>query len=554
MDGHGTPYIGLVAMSPKIEQFKDMARQARRDLFDQSHPIGRLSLLQCAMLGGGTVVTISLAGSLFFSISPNAADHKILLYLLFTLAPFAIVSPLLGPLIDRSRGARRLMVVSAAVGQVVLCPLMATHLHSLLLFPLAFLVLVCQKLYLVTKGALVPEMAALDGSDSESEQAGYATLNARLTLLGTLAGFVASVPAVILYKVAGSPAVLVFAMIVFVAAAVAGARLPVLTSRRAEEMWTDQSTKVREYGQEGEALTREQDLLRLQPFANPEVMLGLSAMCIVRGLTGFMTFMLAFGLRRMHGVGLYWYGLVLAGSGAGAIVGLVLVGRLRKRMTEQQLLLVLPLAHRHHGGRLRRLGHALGAGGPRLHGRPVRFGGPTVIRRHDPALHPPVRPGSCLRPLRHAPAAGVGRGLAHPPDHRLHPPAGRRHHGRAGRARRSVLRDGTARRPRAAHGAWGLPRDRAGPGASAGAGGPDAQPRRSPSVFGLIGQGPGEAVAELGVVLLNEGHLRPPALGVDPQELFHLLPADVEARGVDGLGCGDRADRRVDGLGLFRPG
>ena len=322
MDGHGTPYIGLVARSPKIEQFKDMARQARRDLFDQSHPIGRLSLLQCAMLGGATVVTISLAGSLFFSISPNAADHKILLYLLFTLAPFAIVSPLLGPLIDRNRGARRLMVVVSAIGQVVLCPLMATHLHSLLLFPLAFLVLVCQKLYVVTKGALVPEMAALDSSDSEAEQAGYATLNARLTLLGTLAGFVASVPAVILYKVAGSPGVLVFATVVFVGAAVAGARLPVLTSRRAQEMWADQPTKVREYGQEGETVTREQDLLRLQPFANPEVMLGLSAMCIVRGLTGFMTFMLAFGLRRMHGVGLYWYGLVLAGSGAGAIVGL----------------------------------------------------------------------------------------------------------------------------------------------------------------------------------------------------------------------------------------
>ena len=80
-------------------------------------------------------------------------------------------------------------------------------------------------------------------------------------------------------------------------------------------------------------------LLKLQPIANPEVMLGLTAMCIVRGLTGFMTFMLAFGLRRMHGVGLYWYGLVLAGTGVGAIVGLVLVGRLRKRLTEQQLLL-----------------------------------------------------------------------------------------------------------------------------------------------------------------------------------------------------------------------
>ena len=326
-------------MSPKIEQFKDMARQARQDLFDQTHPIGRLSLVQCAMLGGDTLVTISLAGSLFFSISPEAADHKVLLYLLFTLAPFAIVSPLLGPLIDRSRGARRAMVVSSAVGRAVLCPLMALHIHSLLLFPLAFLVLVCSKLYLVTKGALVPEMAALTGPDAAGEQAGYATLNARLTLLGTIAGFVVSVPGVILYKLGGSVAVLVFATIVFVVAAVAGARLPVLSGRKAARLWADDESRVREYGQAGASQAREQDLLRLQPIANPEVMLWLTAMCIVRGLTGFMIFMLAFGLRRMKGVGLWWYGLVLAGSGAGAIVGLVLVGRLRKRFTEQQLLL-----------------------------------------------------------------------------------------------------------------------------------------------------------------------------------------------------------------------
>jgi MFS family permease len=328
-----------VATSPRIEQFKDMARQAARDLFDQEHPIGRLSLVQCAMLAGATVVTISLAGSLFFSISPDAADHKVLLYLLFTIAPFAVVSPVLGPLIDRSRGARRLMVVAAGIGQAVLCLLMATRIHSLLLFPLAFLVLVCQKLYVVTKGALVPEMAALTAPDGEGEEAGYATLNARLTLLGTIAGFVASLPAVILYKVAGSPGVLVFGSLVFVAATVAGARLPVLAGRRAAKSWTDESARAREYGQPGEALARQQDLMSLQPMANPEVMLGLSAMCIVRGLTGFMTFMLAFGLRRMHGVGLYWYGLMLAGTGAGAIVGLVLVGRLRHRFSEQQLLL-----------------------------------------------------------------------------------------------------------------------------------------------------------------------------------------------------------------------
>jgi MFS family permease len=327
-------------MSARVEQFKVMARQARRDLFDQSHPIGRLSLLQCAMLGGGTLVTISLAGSLFFSLSPKAADHQVLLYLLFTLAPFAIVSPLLGPLIDRSRGARRAMCMASAIGQAAMCPLMAMHLHGLLLFPLAFFVLVFQKLYLVTKGALVPEMAAMTAPDEDTgEQAGYAPLNARLTLLGTLAGFAASAPGGILYAVTGSPGVLIFATIVFVGAAVAAARLPVISGRRAEKLWSEEAARVREFGAAGQSVERQQDLAKLQPMANPEVMLGLTAMCIVRGLTGFMTFMLAFGLRRIHGVGLYWYGLVLGGTGAGAIVGLVLVGRLRKRFSEQQLLL-----------------------------------------------------------------------------------------------------------------------------------------------------------------------------------------------------------------------
>ena len=121
----------------------------------------------------------------------------------------------------------------------------------------------------------------------------------------------------ILYKLGGSPAVLVLATFVFVGAAVAGARLPVLTSRRADELWTDESTKVREYGQDGRGARPRAGPAAPAAVANPEVMLGLTAMCIVRGLTGFMTFMLAFGLRRMHGVGLYWYGLRPGGERRG---------------------------------------------------------------------------------------------------------------------------------------------------------------------------------------------------------------------------------------------
>jgi MFS-type transporter involved in bile tolerance (Atg22 family) len=320
-------------MAPRIEQFRELARQARADLFDQTSPMGRLSLVQTAMLAGDTLVTISLAGSLFFSISPNEAKSKVFYYLLFTLAPFAVVSPLLGPLIDRSRNARRAMVVCSAVGRALLCPFMAANVHSLLLFPLAFLVLVLSKLYLVTRGALVPEVAAMTAPDSAGEQAGYATLNARLTLLGTVVGFVVAIPGALILKLGGAPSLLVADAFVFAAAAVAGLRLPTFTTPQgaparagvfAPEMATD---------------ARSADLVRLQPVAHPEVLLGLTAMSIIRGLQGFQIFLLAFGLRRLH-VGLYVYGFALSASGAGAIVGLALLGRLREKMTEQQLLLL----------------------------------------------------------------------------------------------------------------------------------------------------------------------------------------------------------------------
>ena len=224
-------------MPPKVEQFKEMARQARKDLFDQAHPVGRLSLVQSAMLGGDTLVTISLAGSLFFSISPDAADHKVLLYLLFTLAPFAIVSPILGPLIDRGRGcpAAHGRGVGGRAGRAVPAD-GAAHPQPPALPPGLPRPRVLEALprHQGRPGARdgrAPGPLARRGR--AEEQAGYATLNARLTLLGTVSGFVVSVPAVILYKLGSSQAVLFFAMLVFAAAAVAGARLPVISGRDA---------------------------------------------------------------------------------------------------------------------------------------------------------------------------------------------------------------------------------------------------------------------------------------------------------------------------------
>jgi hypothetical protein len=308
-------------------------------VFDQDTAFGRLAFIQVAMLAGDTLVTISLAGSLFFSISPDAAEGKVLLYLLLTVAPFAVVSPLLGPAIDASRGARRFIVFAAAAGRVVLCIFMAESIHSLWLFPEAFCVLVLSKLYLVTRGALVPEMAEADelerharGEDAPVDghapptevQEGYAGYNAQLTLLGTLAGFLISLPGIGLLKLINASAVLVLAALVFVVAAAGGLRLKV--PPRAPEHY-------RSMPDEGDEDVESRNV----PIEDREVILGLTASATVRLTAGFLIFLIAFGLRRSHAP-LWWYGVAFAASGVGSLIGLYLVRRLRRVLSEQLLL------------------------------------------------------------------------------------------------------------------------------------------------------------------------------------------------------------------------
>ncbi|HEX3839400.1 MAG TPA: MFS transporter [Acidimicrobiales bacterium] len=383
----------MATVRERREQFKRLAQAAIADLFDQRQPFGRLALTHVLMTAGDTIFAVSLAGSLFFSISPTAAQDKVLLYLLLTMAPFAVVAPALGPLIDRSRGARRGMVVVSALGRAALCPLLARDIHSLLLFPLAFAMLVLSKVYLVTKGALVPEMASLGlighppGSDppgtvielvptsppsstppygtpmtgggvepEDSERPNLegapdlAGLNARLGLLASLSAFVFALPAVGMLKLAGASGVLWLDFIVFLAAVVAGARLPVRQRRRARGV---SRRRVRERAIPMVSVTQslteapaalpaeptddEMDLAAFRPIATSEVLLALMPMSVLKAELGFLTFLLAFGLRR-QGAATWWFGLLLGAITAGALIGVLLVARLRKVFSEQQIL------------------------------------------------------------------------------------------------------------------------------------------------------------------------------------------------------------------------
>ena len=140
-----------------------------------------------------------------------------MLYLLLTITPFAIVAPALSPLLDRGSYARRTSMAVASVGSAVLVLLMAGDIKGLLLFPEAFGVLVLSKLYLVAKAALVPSMTETDDD--------LASANAKLAVLASLAGFVASPVAVGILQL-GAAWVLRLAFVVFLLGGVAAVRLP----------------------------------------------------------------------------------------------------------------------------------------------------------------------------------------------------------------------------------------------------------------------------------------------------------------------------------------
>jgi len=323
---------------------RDLAGRAFPELKPPLTPFGRLAVTHLLMVTGDAFMTVALAGSLFFSISPSAARSKVALYLLLTMAPFAVVAPALGPLLDRSREARRVMVMSAGAVRVVLCFFMARDLHSLLFFPEAFLVLVASKLYLVGKAALVPAVA-----DSGP---GLVRANSRLALISALAGLVGGAPAAAILKIPhlGAPWVLRVDAVVFVFAALSAARLPrtarpsgadavgagAAGARSEAELDTDEIPAIGP----GEPVPVRPKLRRHRPAHSPaSVVVASTAMAVMRGTVGLITFLLVFELRRQHAA-TWWYGVVLVASVGGSLVATLLTPVLRRVLSEERILVL----------------------------------------------------------------------------------------------------------------------------------------------------------------------------------------------------------------------
>jgi len=189
---------------------------------------GLSNLIELTAAGavGDAFVAVALAGSLFFSTSVDQARSRAALALLVTIAPYAILAPLIGPLLDRVRQGNRYILMGTLLARGLLCWGMAAavlHTDTVILLPAAFGVLVLQKAYGVTRSAVTPRLLPSEIT--------LVTANARSNLGSLIATSAGAALALGVDKIAGgghggAAWVLGIGTAIYLAATVLGLRLP----------------------------------------------------------------------------------------------------------------------------------------------------------------------------------------------------------------------------------------------------------------------------------------------------------------------------------------
>ena len=106
-------------------------------------------------------MAVALANTLFFAAASGESKSKVALYLLITIAPFAVIAPLIGPALDRLQHGRRLaLAMSFALRTVLVVVLIANFdgatgsFPPWVLYPCALGMMVLSKSFSVLRGAV----------------------------------------------------------------------------------------------------------------------------------------------------------------------------------------------------------------------------------------------------------------------------------------------------------------------------------------------------------------------------------------------------------------
>ncbi|WP_202466772.1 MULTISPECIES: MFS transporter [unclassified Streptomyces] len=295
--------------------------------------LGKLIELHAVNAAGDMMITVALASTVFFAVPTNEARGRVALYLAVTMAPFALLAPVVGPLLDRVPHGRRAAMAGSMLARALLALTMsgAVATGGLELYPAALGVLVSSKAYGVVRSAVVPRLLP--------PRISLVKANSRVTLAGLLATGLAA-PAGAGLHLIGPSWPLYGACVVFAAGTALSFTLP---------------HKVDSAKGEGRARLASRDAARQADggrkpglrTVGPSVLHGLQANACLRALSGFLTFFLAFLLREhpLGGLGpAASLGLVVVAAGTGNALGTAVGAWLKARGPERIIAAMLGLA------------------------------------------------------------------------------------------------------------------------------------------------------------------------------------------------------------------
>lgn len=262
---------------------------------------------------GDALIAVSLAGTLFFAAAVDAQRGNVALYLLITVAPFAVVAPLLGPALDRLQRGRRAALAVSLIGRALLAWIMAANYDNFALYPAALGVLILSKGFGVLRAAVVPRVLPA--------QLAQVAANARLSIFGLASGAVLGLVGIGVAKVLGFGWELGLTAVVFLVGAVCALRLPAHVETSEGEV----RARVMTSGQDQTGRIERRAL-------GLHVITALRATSALRGLGGFLTIFMAFLIQA--NVGTDWAGTltlaaVAAAAGAGSFIGTYIGSRVR---------------------------------------------------------------------------------------------------------------------------------------------------------------------------------------------------------------------------------
>jgi MFS family permease len=335
--------------------------------------LGTLIEMTAASGAADAFVTVALAGTIFFSTSVDQARGKVVLFLIITMAPFAVLAPFIGPALDRIQQGRRFVLAGTMLTRGLLCYAMSANVaSSVTLLPAAFGILVLQKAGGVVKASVTPRLLPADLS--------LVTANARTGLISIITSTAAAGLAAGIQYGTGAAWTLRVGTLIYLAAMVIALRLPEQIDLPAHEPTAnpasapartppgEQATRPDFHGQTepprtlalppgelpnaAEAGKGRRGRWRTLVDVGPVVAEAMAVNAVLRAFSGYILFLLAFLLRSVD-LGTVFHhpvshnfalGALALGLSAGSLTSMVLGSFFRSRAPQAIMFTVLIIA------------------------------------------------------------------------------------------------------------------------------------------------------------------------------------------------------------------